>query len=216
MKTAQNDKIRVTVTDEIWSSYAAKAEWTAKLSTQTPEQATRGMILSAAMEKIANAQEAARLGCRKPTMDQVMERARRILVWEYLAENCRYDLQETVFRMENGHRMSEGMAMDVAQARAYADGLLAPLTNDELMRRAGKIFSAEFPRRADVKTLALRANTARATAADVIERAAEELSSEIAEETAYRARRAKNDGWDIEILDADAMPRMVGVCEIEI
>jgi hypothetical protein len=55
-----------------------------------------------------------------PTDAEIMECAMEQLVYEYLAENCRYNLSETIMRMNGGHRMSEGMSADVAAATVQA------------------------------------------------------------------------------------------------
>lgn len=56
----------------------------------------------------------------EPTEAEIQERAIENLTYEYLTENCRYNVGETIMRMMGGHMMSDGMAADVAAAGAAA------------------------------------------------------------------------------------------------
>lgn len=104
MKTYENARIRVTLTDE------QSAKWNDR----------RDLILSHAMSVLGNRSEAAILETETVSDDEANESAIEELTYQYLSEHCRYNLAETLMRMNGGHRMSEGMSADVSAARTYA------------------------------------------------------------------------------------------------
>ena len=119
MQTFENDRIRVTVSDELAKQY--DAEYIAHLQgKQTPEQILRGLVLSDAMSILGNSSEAALLESEPITGQQIEDRAIELLTIQHLIEHCRYNVGETLMRMNGGHRMSLGMAADVDAANAWA------------------------------------------------------------------------------------------------
>jgi hypothetical protein len=61
-----------------------------------------------------------RIPTPEPTTDEIYAVAFEFLAYEYLVENCRYNLAETIMRLNGGHRMSEGMQSDVSAAQSLA------------------------------------------------------------------------------------------------
>ena len=119
MQTFENDRIRVTVSDELAKQY--DAEYIAHLQgKQTPEQILRGLVLSDAMSILGNSSEAALLESEPITGQQIEDRAIELLTIQHLIEHCRYNVGETLMRMNGGHRMSLGMAADVDAANSWA------------------------------------------------------------------------------------------------
>jgi hypothetical protein len=132
MQTFENNRIRVTVSDDVAAKYYERSFYLAHIQgTQTHEQILRGLILSDAMSILGNASELEileALGGANAIRDMDIENtALDMLTYEYLAEHCRYNLSETLMRMAGGHRMSEGMEADVYSAKLYA---VRELTNN--------------------------------------------------------------------------------------
>jgi len=123
MKTYENARIRVTLTDE------QSAKWNDR----------RDLILSHAMSVLGNRSEAKILETETVSDDEATASALDELTYQYLSEHCRYSLAETLMRMNGGHRMSEGMSADVSAARAYARNEL--LNNPSLVELGHKSLS---------------------------------------------------------------------------
>lgn len=104
MKTYENARIRVTLTDEQSANF----------------DDCRATILSHAMRILGNRSEVALLEQEKPTEREIRNEAFDILVHEHLQQYCRYNYGELVMRMMGGHRLSDGMHRDIENARAYA------------------------------------------------------------------------------------------------
>ena len=120
MKTYENARIRVTLTDE------QSQKW----------HDSRALILSHAMSVLGNRSEAKILETETVSDDEATVSAIEELTYQYLSEHCRYNLSETLMRMNGGHRMSEGMSADVSAARAYARNEL--LNNPSLVELGRK------------------------------------------------------------------------------
>lgn len=92
-----------------------------------PEAEFRGRydVFNRAMRTLGNRSELKLLESEMPTTDEITDRARQNMVFDYLSEHCRYNLIVTLKRMTGGHVMSPGMQRDVDAARAYADGVLS-------------------------------------------------------------------------------------------
>jgi hypothetical protein len=120
MKTYENARIRVTLTEEQSARFDDR----------------RDIILSHAMSVLGNRAEAAILETETVSDAEATESAVEELTYQYLSEHCRYNLGETLMRMNGGHRMSEGMSADVSAARAYARNEL--LNNPSLVELGRK------------------------------------------------------------------------------
>lgn len=194
--TVVNARIRVTTSEEDFKKYG------------------RATILSDAMRQLGNASELKLIESEPITEDQVRAEAYDILVFEYLKEHCHYDLQKTLIRMHGGHRMSRGMQNDVDEARAYADGIMFPISNDQLMRRMSKLMAenkGRYPHPRELKKIRLQRNLDGLTADAAIEAACKTLQAQRKTELGYRDHFAnfRND-WKIEIIGD--MPEQIGTC----
>lgn len=119
MKIYENARIRVTLTDE------QSAVWNDR----------RDRILSQAMSILGNRAEIKILETETISDEEAIATAIEELAYQHLTEHCRYNISETLMRMKGGHMMSEGMAADVAAARAYARN---ELRNDPTLIEAGR------------------------------------------------------------------------------
>lgn len=219
MRTVENDRIRVTVTEKIWSSFRERAENHAWLmGHQDIECVQRGLVLSEAMSRLGNASEAQRLKTDAIDPHEVLKLAEEILVEEHLREHCRYNVNEILMRIRGGHRISEGAKRDVDNARAWAG---ACLNSD-----AEKDFVSSIARRMIDKPLTdeelrgerKRLEVMRSASIDRGRRAL--IESEKSLESArlidieYRHARGEQNGWRIEILSE--LPTEIGACRYEL
>ena len=121
MQTFHNETIQVTVSDEVVARYLGRAAHVARIQGgQTPEQVLRGLILSDAMSILGNKSELSILENEPITDQEIESRAIELLTIQHLIEHCRYNVGETLMRMNGGHRMSLGMSADVSAAGAWA------------------------------------------------------------------------------------------------
>jgi len=60
-------------------------------------------------------------------------------LYEYLVDHCRYNLSETLMRMNGGHRMSAAMAADVSASHVYAARQMEDVTNAEIKKIAQEL-----------------------------------------------------------------------------
>ncbi len=125
MITVQNDRIRVTVSDDVAAEYSERSIYLAHIQgTQTPEQIQRGLVLSDAMSILGNSSEVTILESEPITEHEIEDRVIELLTIQHLIEHCRYNVGETLMRMNDGHRMSLGMEADVEAARSWAHNKL--------------------------------------------------------------------------------------------
>lgn len=197
--TVVNARIRVTTSEEDFDKHG------------------RATILSDAMRQLGNTAELKLVESEPITEDQVREAAYDILVVEYLKEHCNSDFHKTIMRMHGGHRMSQGMQNDVAEARAYADGVMSPITNCQLMNRMSELMDeneGRDPHPREIKKLRLQRNLDGLSADTAIEAAYEVLQSGRENELAYRDHFANfRNAWKIEIIGD--MPEQIGMCRYE-
>jgi len=127
MKTYENERIRVILTDE------QAEKW----------EDRRDLILSHAMSILGNRSEARILESEIVSDDEAKASALDELTYQYLAEHGRYNLNETIMRMGIGRAMPVGMWGDVNAAREYAK---LELMNDPGLIELGRKFieSARF------------------------------------------------------------------------
>lgn len=118
-KIYENARIKVTLTDE---------------QSETWDN-SREKILSHAMSVLGNQSECKLMRNEVDTVDEIECAGLDALTYNYLSEHHRYNLTETIMRMNGGHRMSMGMSADVESARLYAQNEL--LTNREDVLRIG-------------------------------------------------------------------------------
>lgn len=103
-KIYENAKIRVTLTDEQSLKF----------------DDDRAFILSHAMRVLGNQSEVRLLTTETHNENDVEAAAINELTYAYLSEHHRYNMAETIMRMNGGHRMSQGMVADVEAAKMYA------------------------------------------------------------------------------------------------
>lgn len=147
---------------------------------------------------------------------EIVAAAREKLVFDHLSEHCRYNLNETLMRMDGGHRMSPGMAEDVARAKAYADGVLSPISAEQLRNWYSARYEAgNEPNRRELDIQRLRAGRGiNEDAEKILAEAAEELEKSRHHEKEYRSRfTGLCKGWDIEIIGE--MPEQIGLCRYQ-
>jgi hypothetical protein len=108
MKTYENARIRVTLTDEQSANF----------------DDCRATILSHAMRILGNRSEVNILENEQPEEREIRNEAFDILKHEHLQEHCHYNYGELLMRMMGGHRMSDGMHRDIENANIYASEML--------------------------------------------------------------------------------------------
>lgn len=189
------------------------------LPTAEFEKIGRYGVFNDAMRMLANKSEAVLLQAESVSLEQIMGLAREMLIGDYLAEHGHYNLGETLMRLNGGHRMSPGMSDDVARARAYADGILDPITTKQLQEWASNFFAThgftsdadnKFRREAAIEKLRAGIGVDR-DAAKVLASAAETLERDRAWDIERRSAIGQTcRGWKIEIVGE--MPEQVGLC----
>lgn len=223
--TVENATLRVTVDQAVWDRYTARAERVGQIGDrETPEQRRRGLLLSDAMARLANAAEAARLATDGPSEARVAEIARASLIDQWLADpgNCAYDQAELLRRVHGGYRLSAGQQQQWDAARAYADSIVAPQDAGARVRACHELWAqlsengAHEPDpsawKRGVHLLALRAGRdAPRVGSDhpVVQQARAVAAQEHADELRYRGRFS-SDGWQIEVIGD--LPEQVGMC----
>ncbi|WP_196160882.1 hypothetical protein [Reinekea sp. G2M2-21] len=222
--TVENHRIRVTVSDNTWNSYRPNAEHIKCIEgdRQTIDQVTRGLVLSTAMSKVGNRSEAALLtaeGTLQFTSVEILAAAKSILEREYLCEHTKYG-DQTVMRYFNGHRLSAGMQQEIAEAQAYAEGILCPPDNDQIMHEVTDYFNKHLHDRFNgsaerrfLKTIKLKRSTNPDKAIVAIESAQRSLAFWSNLDIEYRKAHANMDGWLIEIIGE--MPSQIGLCRYQ-
>lgn len=202
----QNKKIAVTISEnrfnEISKNFSQKTHFHPDGKIQrieTPEQQARQSILSDAMRKLGNRTELRLITDeykRPHDPDDVMRLAKRSLMVEYLTEHGKYNIDSTMMRLDGGHRMSDGMANDVYNAEVFADGLLSPISGDDILNymvgdsldsRADQAISDSIKCLDYMRDLDLR----------------------------YRTRLSNNLLGDVEIEILSEMPSQIGMCRYQ-
>jgi hypothetical protein len=122
MQTFENNRIRVTLTDEQFASFGGG----------------RATILSHAMMVLGNRSEAALLDSEneQPTDDEIIKTALDDIMIEYLADHCRYDITDTIMRYITARIMPEGMKREIESAVAYAQNELRENPNHPALAAA--------------------------------------------------------------------------------
>lgn len=191
------------------------------LPTEEYNRIGRYGVFNDAMRVLGNRSEAEQLANEPIDPTEIMQVAREQLIYEYLSENCRYSLSETMMRMNGGHRMSPGMAEDVSKANAYASGVLAPITHEQLTDWACTYFRQNkcdtpqqeraFTRAVTIKRMELGDGT---SAARVLADAAESLEHSRQSELQRRSAIGNTcRNWKIEIIGD--MPEQIGLCRYQ-
>lgn len=228
MITVQNDRIRVTVTQDVGKSFATAAERLAHaqvlpsgdVRVHSPEQIQRGLILSEAMSKLGNASELKFLENEEPDSFEVTKLAKLTLMRNYLEQYGRYNADDAMMRYEEGHRMSQGMQRDVMEAEAYAQGQLAPISDEDARTDLINyvlecVASGTEPTQRELhfkkKLMDMKTTGALGDeAASAVAEAADALNFFHEIELRYRKAHANMDGWQIEVIGD--MPDQIGLC----
>jgi hypothetical protein len=217
MITFQNSRIRVTVTNDIAAQFSKNIM---RGKQESPEQALRGRILSCAMEKLGNKSELALMYKEGISTDDVFSTAFMSLMCQYLEQHGKYCVDEVINRYLLGSRMSEGMAHEKDLAVAYAQGILAPLSDEQSRKELEHYVLSMAPdaplniREVDTfkQKMLLRRNAGNEDASHALEEAAAAVLARKQVEMQYREARAKMNGWKIEVIGD--LPEQIGVCRV--
>lgn len=219
MQTFQNSRIRVTVSNNIVAEFSRQITLCSLGKNETPEQAVRGRILSAAMSKLGNRSELTHMNNEQIENEDVIKVAHSILMHQYLEEHSKYNVNETLFRYTNGHHLFEGQALEIDSANAYAKGVLSPMSAQESRKEIIKYLSLGKNDTANPRTIktiskrmALFSNAADVSAAQAILESANSLFYQKQVEMDYREKMARDDGWTIEVIGD--LPEIIGVCRV--
>jgi hypothetical protein len=173
------------------------------------------------MEKIAAASELSFLSAEVPDSAEILSAAEEILFYDRFVEITSYEAHEILSRLNNEHRIPEGAAREVAQARAWARGLLNPISSEdadsqlrawvhnELVARGDAIPKREIDHQIALRDAAI-ASGLEPVAQAALEEALRCVSSRYNVEVSYRRRVADMDGWEIEVIGE--MPEKIGFC----
>lgn len=208
--TYENHRLRVIVDTAIVDRYRVHADHAARISREDPEKTLRGIILSEAMSILGNASQVKILE-RDPvgtSPREVMALAVDLLTLDHIEREGKYDYRRVAQRMAGNHPMSSGMSVALSRGRAYAQGVLRPLS---ALAALGKHPPRNWCAQKNV-LLTMSGNRARATA--VLDEAYRLIECRRGVDLRYRRAHARTDGWDITILDA--MPRRIGLCDFDL
>lgn len=217
MLTFENSRIRVTVTTAIASQFAGN---TMRGKNETEEQAFRGRILSCAMDKLGNNSELALMYKEGICTDDVFSVAFMSLMCQHLERRGKYNVDDVLYRYLLGSRMSEGMAHEKDLAVAYAQGILAPLSDDLSRNELEQYVLRSAPdvpldsRAMDTikQKMLLRRNASNEDATVALADAVTAVLTRKQVEMQYRESRASMSGWMIEIIGD--LPDQIGVCRV--
>lgn len=217
MQTVENSRIRVTVTDDVWNSYAKRAKRLARMQKSSVEAVQRGLVLSDAMDILGNREELKALDAEAEELrsgEAVLREAKRILIYEYILEHG--DRPEKLFlRYDKGLTMSASQERTVEEARAYAEGIIAPSrksVSDALghyFRKTQGLSRGQTLREDNrqIRLFQLRQGQGDQDLEAVINRAFDNLHGR---ERRYRTARSRMEGWEIEVVGD--LPVSIGVC----
>ncbi|HAM53090.1 MAG TPA: hypothetical protein DCP92_21205 [Nitrospiraceae bacterium] len=197
MITVENGTLRVTLPEEEFQKIG------------------RHGVFDTAMRALGNRCEADLMENEGVDLSDVREAVYRQLIVSYLKEHTRYDLNEVLMRMDKGARMSEGMQYDADCAKAYAQGIINPLSLEELHEWAADVYdkNGDLPRR-QIKLMELRAGKGDGEQQETMLRVAKESEADHRSEISRRRAMAQSVAhWQIEI--TGKMPKKVGVCRYE-
>ena len=202
MKTVENEKLRVTVSDEVHQHLTARAHTLPGCEHMTIEQRTRGLILSEAMARV----ESQKYISTPVTADDpdVVSEVRKELIRRYLTENTRYSLKEILMRVDGNHRLSLGMQVEYNEAEAYARGVMEQPSKNDVARELGEqIASADKgeSRRAIQCAKLLTKSANPELLATVTAETVERLQAIDRDNRAYIEKRYPMAGWHIEHID---------------
>jgi len=210
MRTVENSRIKVTLNNETYNKYLTgdRVEILPSGDKRIHFGAdeTRGKILSDAMRALAHRQVVK----RDPELD--LESARQSVmddyVYDFLAENTRYNLADLMRRITDGHRLSAGQQSEYSNAIAYATGKMGGITIGDIAALGTQIMDSKKPedrREWNRLTLMSDCNTVPAVDVKIIE---------IAKNDESRKKDYSNNfifsDLEIEILTPDNMPEQIG------
>lgn len=218
MKTVQNARIRVTVSDAQWQAYANRVPSHSLKQTlpsgdvrhHSLDGIVRGRILSDAMEIIGNRSEALLLD-QEPfrlSDQEVHDIAFNVYMSHWLRDHSKFGDGVTLGRYLNGKRLSRGMAYEMDAARAYAQAALRELDYEKLYRDTVD----KYLPGSQVEIFRAAQEGGRADASADVEEAIYWRWYRWDNERRYRHRFDNNNDFTIEIIDTDAMPQQIGLC----
>jgi hypothetical protein len=189
------------------------------LPTTEFEKLGRYGVFNDAMRALANRSEAKKIQNEPVDHNEVISLAHETLVADYLAGNGRYNFNDTMMRLQGGHRMSAGMQAEVAAANAYAVGVLKPVEPQKLIDWVSEFFKThddspesnrEYRQQLKIEKLKIGAGVDH-DAAEVLASALEILERQRMDEIKYRqAIGGRCADWKIEIVGE--MPEQIGMC----
>ena len=228
MITVQNDRIRVTVTQEIWDSFSDAAQRLAHkhvlpsgdVHIHSPEKILRGLVLSEAMTKLGSASELKSLENEELDNTEITKLAKLTLMRNYLEKRGRYNTDDLMWRYEGGKMMSPGMQHFVLEAESYAQGILSPLSEDDASKDLKNyiskcIASGTEPAEHELRTKKILMDLRMGKLGD---EAAADAAMTQAEDSLnfcrnidrnYLKSRPDMDGWQIEVIGE--MPDQIGL-----
>lgn len=219
--TAAKNDPRFTTQNDDGTTTCGNGTIVVTLSTEEFAEIGRYGVFNDAMRMLGNRSEAAILEIEPVAPAEIMGIAREQLIYEYLSEYGHCDITETLKRLHGGHRMGPSMQEDVAKARAYADGILNPITHDDLREWAVEFFRNnqannsrhDLEYRRQFKIQQLRLGDGR-DAAELLAKIAERLERDRKFEHSRRqAIGNTHRGWKIEIVGQ--MPEQIGLCRYQ-
>lgn len=224
MYTTENTRIKVTVTDEIWKRYLEEGQsHYQRFGDESAESIARGRLLSDAMKKLGNESEVKLLteetGHKSIDYDEVFLLAKTILISEYLSENTKYN-GATELRYFGNHRLSAGMQLEVSEALAYAEGILSPPDNEQIMQEYTEFYFSHLQKESlgveknrFLRRIKLKQSGDPEKAEKVLKKACSQIEYGMKLELRYRTAHAKKDGWSIEVIGD--MPETIGFCRYQ-
>lgn len=155
-------------------------------------------VFNSAMRMLGNRSEAKILDSEPINSAEIMRLAHESLVFDYIRKHCVRYCKQILIRMPAGRIMTPSMEADVAKADAYADGVLSPITHEQLQDWAREM------------RLGVNGPTADIVLAEVTEYLERYRQLEL-----ERRRVIGNSclGWRIEIVGK--MPERIGLCRYQ-
>ncbi len=211
--TVENSRIRVTVSREIADKFLPTGVIGRD---ESPGQAQRGRLLSAAMGKLASATELRLRLTNDIELADVIALAHKLLVRDYLEEHSHYNVNEVIMRLEEGHLMHKYMAQEVTLANEYARGVLKTISQDDArLYVAPKVMAgvlSPHERRQLETRVELLLNRIGINATEALDKARHALQAQANIAHHYHMCRANMTGWKIEVIGE--LPAQVGLSRL--
>ncbi|WP_434666815.1 hypothetical protein [Aeromonas sp. NJAU223] len=211
--TVENSRIRVTVSREIADKFLPTG---VTGRDESPGQAQRGRLLSAAMGKLASATELRLRLTNDIERADIIALAHKILVRDYLEEHSHYNVNEVIMRLEEGHLMHKYMAQEVTLANAHARGVLKPISQDDARfyvasRVMAGVLSSHECRQLETRVELLLSRIG-IDATEALDKARHAVQAQANIAHHYHMCRANLAGWEIKVIGE--LPTHVGLSKL--